>query len=26
MGFGGHYFYQDWMHGLNTFYDYDLTE
>ncbi|CDG19509.1 inverse autotransporter beta domain-containing protein [Xenorhabdus doucetiae] len=24
-GLGGRYFYQDWMYGLNTFYDYDLT-
>ncbi|MBC8950477.1 inverse autotransporter beta domain-containing protein [Xenorhabdus sp. TS4] len=25
LGLGGRYFYQDWMYGLNTFYDYDLT-
>ncbi|MBD2796873.1 inverse autotransporter beta domain-containing protein [Xenorhabdus sp. 18] len=25
VGLGGRYFYQDWMYGLNTFYDYDLT-
>ncbi|PHM49435.1 inverse autotransporter beta domain-containing protein [Xenorhabdus miraniensis] len=24
-GFGGRYFYQNWMYGLNTFYDYDIT-
>ncbi|PHM24659.1 inverse autotransporter beta domain-containing protein [Xenorhabdus ehlersii] len=25
LGLGGRYFYQNWMYGLNTFYDYDLT-
>ncbi|WP_338802921.1 inverse autotransporter beta domain-containing protein [Xenorhabdus griffiniae] len=25
VGLGGRYFYQNWMYGLNTFYDYDLT-
>ncbi|WP_338885478.1 inverse autotransporter beta domain-containing protein [Xenorhabdus sp. TH1] len=25
LGLGGRYFYQDWMYGLNIFYDYDLT-
>ncbi|CDG19504.1 inverse autotransporter beta domain-containing protein [Xenorhabdus doucetiae] len=25
VGLGGRYFYQDWMYGLNTFYDRDLT-
>ncbi|OKP06696.1 putative Bacterial Ig-like domain [Xenorhabdus thuongxuanensis] len=25
VGLGGRYFYQDWMYGLNTFYDNDLT-
>ncbi|PHM62053.1 inverse autotransporter beta domain-containing protein [Xenorhabdus ishibashii] len=25
LGLGGRYFYEDWMYGLNTFYDYDLT-
>ncbi|WP_374052218.1 inverse autotransporter beta domain-containing protein [Xenorhabdus taiwanensis] len=25
LGLGGRYFYQDWMYGLNTFYDNDLT-
>ncbi|MEQ1965446.1 inverse autotransporter beta domain-containing protein, partial [Xenorhabdus khoisanae] len=24
-GLGGRYFYQNWMYGLNTFYDYDIT-
>ncbi|MEQ1963278.1 inverse autotransporter beta domain-containing protein [Xenorhabdus khoisanae] len=24
-GFGGRYFYQNWMYGLNTFYDHDVT-
>ncbi|MDX7991223.1 inverse autotransporter beta domain-containing protein, partial [Xenorhabdus littoralis] len=24
-GLGGRYFYQNWMYGLNTFYDHDLT-
>ncbi|OKO99584.1 inverse autotransporter beta domain-containing protein [Xenorhabdus eapokensis] len=23
-GLGGRYFYQNWMYGLNTFYDYDI--
>ncbi|MBE8595837.1 inverse autotransporter beta domain-containing protein [Xenorhabdus sp. BG5] len=25
VGLGGRYFSQNWMYGLNTFYDYDLT-
>ncbi len=25
VGLGGRYFYQNWMYGLNTFYDHDLT-
>ncbi|MEX0447915.1 inverse autotransporter beta domain-containing protein [Xenorhabdus sp. SGI246] len=25
LGLGGRYFYQNWMYGLNTFYDHDLT-
>ncbi|WP_319930146.1 inverse autotransporter beta domain-containing protein, partial [Xenorhabdus santafensis] len=25
LGIGGRYFYQNWMYGLNTFYDHDLT-
>ncbi|MDX7986156.1 hypothetical protein FE392_02230 [Xenorhabdus sp. 12] len=25
IGLGGRYFYQNWMYGLNTFYDHDLT-
>ncbi|MCC8365219.1 inverse autotransporter beta domain-containing protein [Xenorhabdus sp. PB61.4] len=25
LGLGGRYFSQDWMYGLNTFYDYDIT-
>ncbi|MDX8000151.1 hypothetical protein FE394_13285, partial [Xenorhabdus sp. Reich] len=25
VGLGGRYFYQNWMYGLNTFYDRDLT-
>ncbi|MDX7988406.1 hypothetical protein FE392_13885 [Xenorhabdus sp. 12] len=25
LGLGGRYFYQDWMYGLNIFYDHDLT-
>ncbi|WP_338805185.1 inverse autotransporter beta domain-containing protein [Xenorhabdus griffiniae] len=25
LGLGGRYFSQNWMYGLNTFYDYDLT-
>ncbi|WP_340620186.1 inverse autotransporter beta domain-containing protein [Xenorhabdus siamensis] len=25
LGLGGRFFYQNWMYGLNTFYDYDLT-
>ncbi|MBC8954273.1 inverse autotransporter beta domain-containing protein [Xenorhabdus sp. PB62.4] len=24
-GLGGRYFYQNWMYGLNTFYDHDIT-
>ncbi|MDR0217668.1 MAG: inverse autotransporter beta domain-containing protein [Enterobacteriaceae bacterium] len=24
-GLGGRYFYQNWMYGINTFYDYDIT-
>ncbi|AOM41931.1 inverse autotransporter beta domain-containing protein [Xenorhabdus hominickii] len=25
VGLGGRYFYQNWMYGLNTFYDHDIT-
>ncbi|MBD2815998.1 inverse autotransporter beta domain-containing protein [Xenorhabdus sp. Flor] len=25
LGLGGRYFFQNWMYGLNTFYDHDLT-
>ncbi|WP_340615763.1 inverse autotransporter beta domain-containing protein [Xenorhabdus entomophaga] len=25
LGLGGRYFYQNWMYGLNAFYDYDVT-
>ncbi|WP_053067891.1 inverse autotransporter beta domain-containing protein [Xenorhabdus khoisanae] len=25
LGLGGRYFYQNWMYGLNTFYDHDFT-
>ncbi|MDX7988414.1 hypothetical protein FE392_13925, partial [Xenorhabdus sp. 12] len=25
VGLGGRYFYQNWMYGLNTFYDHDFT-
>ncbi|PHM63729.1 inverse autotransporter beta domain-containing protein [Xenorhabdus ishibashii] len=25
LGVGGRYFYQNWMYGLNTFYDHDIT-
>ncbi|PHM48755.1 inverse autotransporter beta domain-containing protein [Xenorhabdus miraniensis] len=25
VGLGGRYFYQNWMYGLNTFYDHDVT-
>ncbi|WP_080717523.1 inverse autotransporter beta domain-containing protein [Xenorhabdus bovienii] len=25
VGLGGRYFYQNWMYGMNTFYDHDLT-
>ncbi|CDL79452.1 inverse autotransporter beta domain-containing protein [Xenorhabdus cabanillasii] len=25
LGLGGRYFYHNWMYGLNTFYDHDLT-
>ncbi|PHM75259.1 inverse autotransporter beta domain-containing protein [Xenorhabdus kozodoii] len=25
LGLGGRYFYQNWMYGLNTFYDHDVT-
>nr|WP_269146879.1 inverse autotransporter beta domain-containing protein [Xenorhabdus nematophila] len=25
LGLGGRYFYQNWMYGLNTFYDHDIT-
>ncbi|MDC9623866.1 inverse autotransporter beta domain-containing protein [Xenorhabdus sp. XENO-7] len=25
IGLGGRYFYRNWMYGLNTFYDYDIT-